>query len=214
MRSKTTGPGSRVPHPDETKYPWLRMLLEAFHIADEGWKALLAEEEARRNQKVPCRKGCFACCLRGTYPVSPIELAGISWYVSEQLDDPLRSAVLYKLANFAPPDSCPFLTDGACAIHLMRPLACRTFFVFGEPCKLGQDVRRTEEDMAWLSSAEHRNLAQRVSLEILPYYGIVRHNEKVAAFKRGVMLSVTKNMHEISRKTMAARISAHGPHGG
>ncbi len=203
MTSKKNKRSLRPRYPeDEAKYPWLRRLLEAYHISDDGTRTLVEAESKRRNEPVACQKGCYACCIRESYPVSPLELFGISWYVNERLDEAARAAVLHRMATFAPPASCPLLDGGVCAIYPMRPLSCRTFYRFGEPCR-GETTETTQQDADWLKSSEHRDLARRVSLEMLPFYGIARHNERIKAFNDGYMLAVTQSMHEVDWKAVA-----------
>ncbi len=195
-------PRPRYPE-DEAKYPWLKRLLEAYHISDEGTKTLVEAESRRRNEQVACHKGCYACCVRESYPVSPLELLGISWYAAEKLDEAVRTVVLHQMTTFAPPASCPLLSGEVCAVYPMRPLSCRTFYRFGKPCR-GRATEPTQQDAQWMKDGEHKDLARRVSLKILPFYGIVRHNDKLKAFNDGFMLAVTKSMHEVNWKAVAA----------
>jgi len=171
-KNKLTSNRRRFPN-DESTHRWLTILLEAYHVADEGLGRLVEEAEKRLGQKLACHSGCHACCLRESYPVSRLEVAGMCWFVAEQLEGPARKDVLAQMAAFAPPAHCPMLLDRKCAVYPMRPLSCRTFVRFGEPCTEGcvpadypLDVRASKD------------LARRVSLQILPHYGITRHNEK------------------------------------
>ena len=195
---------------DEAKYPWLSMLRRAYRIADDGMASLVREEESRRGKKLACHKGCHVCCLRPSVPFSPLELAGISWFVCQKLTGPVRDTVRQQMENHDKTTTCPFLVERTCAIYPVRPLACRHFVMFGEVCRAGEDPWETRQDDCRLDEAAFSSLARRVSFEMLPYYGISGHRDKVAAFNDGFMVKITKPMHEIPWTEIAKNMARFG----
>ena len=68
---------------DETRYPWLKLLLDAYEIIDRGISAAI-EREQKQGRTLACTKGCSSCCAsHQDIPVYPLELMGMSWYVIE-----------------------------------------------------------------------------------------------------------------------------------
>ena len=107
---------------DEKQHPWLPMLLDAYYIIDKGIAEAL-KAEARKGRKLACRKGCSSCCkTHQTIPVYPLELVGLSWYVTEKVSGPVREMIKTRLRQYQENDACPFLVEGACSVHPMRPV--------------------------------------------------------------------------------------------
>lgn len=126
----------RARHPDEDERPWLTILLDALHILDQGLSREVSDEEQRRGVRVGCHAGCTACC-ESSVRVRPIEIEGIAWYAATQLDEDTWQRVKARLSR-ADDGACPLLLDGQCSVRPLRPIACRSFFVFGEPCQAGE----------------------------------------------------------------------------
>ena len=138
----------RVSFPgDEKKHSWLGPLLDAYFIVDKG-VAKAIESERKKGRSLACSKGCSNCCsTHKDIPVYPLELEGIYWYVTEKITGPAREMLKRQLNDFTKAAPCPFLIGGSCSIHPLRPMACRQFNVFGEPCGAGEDpyyMRREE----------------------------------------------------------------------
>ncbi len=153
----------------QAKFPWLTLLLQAYHIADLGLAQAIAQQQARGRQ-LACAKGCSACCRsHSTIPVYPMELAGLAWYASEQVAEPLRATLRAQLAAHASGSPCPFLVEGVCSVHPLRPMACRQFNVFGRACAEGEDAyyTRREDVLDPVASA-----MDEAFYTMLPYYGI------------------------------------------
>ena len=95
---------------DELVHPWLSRLLEAYHVTDTGVLEGIRREELQ-GRKLACSKGCAACCRSHTdIPVYPLELVGISWYVTEKVGGSVREQLRKQLLNCRDLDGCPFLS--------------------------------------------------------------------------------------------------------
>ena len=141
---------------DEAKHPWLPVLLRMHALVDSGIETAVRAEERRRGVRRACRRGCDVCCrTQSDIPVFQIELAGIAWYSAEKLAGPGRDEVRAALeCHVAGASECPFLVEHACAVHPVRPIACRLFTVFGRPCAEGEDpfhgVTDPKDQETWL----------------------------------------------------------------
>lgn len=119
----------------------------------------LRRQAAEAGARVPCRKGCSACC-RYLVPISPPEAFALADRVA-RLPPPRRAAteerfrlaaavILSAAPSLKSPATtlelsrwywglrldCPLLAAGACGNYSGRPLACREHFVTGSagPC--------------------------------------------------------------------------------
>jgi len=203
MLTNAGGEGVRVPRfdypDDEKKYDWLSMLLDAYHIVDEASQAGIVKEQKVRGQKVACTKGCFHCCINHEIPITEIELAGISWFVSEKLTGNERKTVKKQLLKYGKSGPCPFLTETVCSIYPVRPLACRSFFMFGPPCELNVDPLKTRPGDIW---SHGRQVAMKVAERILPFWGITKAKDRLEAFESGFILEVSVPMHTCKWKNL------------
>ena len=71
-----------------------------------------------------CKKGCSACCEKGDYPISELELH----YVMQGfqvLDNEMKSIVQKNFKNIKKGEQCPFLINSCCSIYNYRPIICR-----------------------------------------------------------------------------------------
>src|SRR4030042_6205500 len=115
---------------DESKHPWLPLLLDAYFIVYKGIDEAV-RAAFKKGRKLAASKGCSNCCkTHQTIPVYPLELVGLSWYVTEKITGPERDIIKTQLRNYKENDPCTFLVNGACSVHPMRPVACRQFHVF------------------------------------------------------------------------------------
>jgi Fe-S-cluster containining protein len=177
---------ARSREPDEDEQPWLTILLDALHVLDHGLGHEVATEEQRRGARVGCHAGCTACC-QSDLRLRPIEIEGIAWYASTRLDEETWHRVKAQLAR---PDGgvCPFLLDGQCSVRPVRPITCRTFFVFGEPCRVGERLFQLRSGDIF----EHSEaLYERVALRLLDdeSFGLGDDEAKRAAYRAGTMRS-------------------------
>ena len=167
---------------DEARLPWLSMLLDAYAIIDVGVAVAVKAEEEELHIQLACRKGCDTCCrTHRDIPVYPLELMGISWFVTERIKEPLRTTLKTQLAAHREGDPCPFLAEGACSVHLLRPVACRQFNVFYEPCDEGEDPYFTRRDEVLTPIQLFTDRAFSV---MLPFYGIADNADTGTAVKR------------------------------
>ena len=84
--------------------------------------AIYFEEQA---EHIYCKKGCSACCEKGDYPISEIELRYIMLGYSK-IDNDLKIQIQSNLSNIKKGDKCPFLINKECSIYTHRPIICRT----------------------------------------------------------------------------------------
>ncbi len=148
---------------------WLLLLFEAYSIIDRSVSEAISEEE-KKGKQLACLKGCFHCCrTHREIPVYPHELTGIYWFVLERLPVSLKEILSLQLLNFKKGDPCPFLIDGICSIHHVRPAACRLFNVFNRPCSMGEDPYYTRREDVLIPP---RKYLQKAFLKILPFYNI------------------------------------------
>ncbi len=193
----------RLHFAEEEQAEWLRLLLDAYFIADKAIHEAIARRE-RRGDKLACAKGCSNCCHTHTsIPIYPLELVGIYWFAVEKIRGPVRDLLKSQLRSFQPGRGCPFLLDGACAIHPMRPLACRHFNVFNRPCAPGEDpyYTRREDVLTPDQRAKDKALAA-----MLPFHGIRNRTKRKQAIRSGVLDSQVKNLHEIDWSMLAMRM--------
>lgn len=148
-RAKTGSAGlSRRLHfpEDEERHSWLSALLDAFAVADTGVAVAVRDAGKKGNKKLACARNCDICCRQTNIPLSPHELTGLRWYVSEKLSESLRPVVIRQCGEHAKGSPCPFLVDHACAVHPLRPVACRQYNVFTVPCSPGEDPYYSRRD--------------------------------------------------------------------
>jgi Predicted Fe-S-cluster oxidoreductase len=175
----------------EGKYPWLPALLDAYNIIDKGDEIELESITESNGRKIACSKGCSACCLNPTVPINQVELQGLSWYVSEVMDQEIYDRISPQLLNHDQTTTCCFLLDGVCTVYPVRPIACRTFHVFDKPCEEYEDVSKTRpEDIA---HSHKQYLAWLVAQKLMPHLGAKGNKEKL--FDEGFMVKNTRDLH-------------------
>jgi uncharacterized protein len=182
MQMNKSGLSRRLHFPEEEKrLPWLSMLLDAYAIADTGIAVALREAEKKQRKKLACGKGCGNCCEhQKDLPLYPHELVGIYWYVSEKMPVTTRGVLKSRLATHTAEAACPFLIDGSCSIHPLRPLGCRQFNVFTTPCAQGEDPYYSRRDDVLVPIAEYTD---RVFATVLSFYDLKREGDLSHAVK-------------------------------
>lgn len=188
---------------DEARFPWLVTLLDAYATIDKGVSSAIKREKSN-GRELACAKGCCSCCTtHQDIPVYPLELMGISWYVIEKLQAPLREQLKHQLQNIDNVDTCPFLLDGSCSIHPMRPIACRQFNVLDKPCSDKEDAYHTRKKDVMMPIKRFTDDAFHT---MLPFYGIKRKAERVKAIKQGKLHSLAKVMRECNWKSIPEKM--------
>ena len=184
---------------DENKHPWLPLLLDAYFIVYKGIDEAV-RTAFKKGRKLACSKGCKT---HQTIPVYPLELVGLSWYVTEKITGPERDIIKTQLRNYKENDPCPFLVNGACSVHPMRPVACRQFNVFGTPCAEGEDPYYTRrEDVL----SPIKQYTDRAFFIMLPFYGVEDENERWRIIESGAVHQVVKLMQTCNWKSLADKM--------
>jgi len=194
----------RVRYPDdEARYQWLSMLLDAYHLDDSAIGEGLERERRKRTGTLACTKGCSHCCLNPTVPVTEIEIYGLIWYCRRRLEGQTKDVVTDQLLNSHTMRQCPFLVDGLCAVYPLRPIACRDFNVFGTQCEPYEDILSTRPDDIWSPGVD---VARRVSMTLLPYYGITDDKRKRQAFETGFLGRMIVPLHTVNWRHLYAQV--------
>lgn len=195
---------TRLSFPDDEKvYDWLSHLLDAYYIVDKGVAGAI-KRETKKHRKLACNKGCSSCCkTHQTIPVYPLELVGISWYVTEKLSGPERESLKNQLRSYKTDDPCPFLQNGVCMIHPVRPISCRQFTVFGKPCADNEDPYYTRLKDVLPPVKEHVDQAFFI---MLPFYGVNEETERRKVIQNGSVHQLVKLIQTCNWKTLADRM--------
>ena len=201
-----TATSARIQFPtDEARQPWLKLLLDMQQLADHAVSEGI-QRETRKGKSLACARGCASCCRTHTdIPVYPLELMGIAWYAAEKLEAPIRAQVQAQLQQHATRDACPFLVDETCAIHPLRPMACRHFNVFGHQCAPGEDAFHTRREAVLTPVKALKDKALRVMLR---YHGIKSETERRRQVETGEIHRLAQSLRDLRWETLAARMDA------
>ncbi|RJQ56539.1 MAG: YkgJ family cysteine cluster protein [Nitrospiraceae bacterium] len=179
------------------------MLLEGYYIVDKGIAAAI-EKEQKNGRKPACGRGCSSCCkTHKDIPVYPLELTGISWYAAEKISGPQREVLRENLRQSGKDDPCPFLIEKACSIHPVRPMACRQFNVFGNPCEEGEDPYYTRRGDVLSPVKKHVDQAFFI---MLPFYGVEKESERVRVIETGAFHRMVRELHSCNWKSLAEKM--------
>jgi Fe-S-cluster containining protein len=186
----------RKKYNDEKKYSWLSILLDSLAINDHETDLYIRREAQIKQLKIACHKGCSNCCVIEGIPISELELRGISWYTSEMLDYDIQEKIKLNIFNKHYSIMCPFLIDNACSIYEIRPLACRSLYVFNNVCEWLEEPLTTRPNEVLIPS---RTIAKKVAMRFLDEksYRLNTQKNKIEAFENGVMAKDTKSMNNI-----------------
>jgi uncharacterized protein len=188
---------------DEMKHPWLSMLLDAYYVIDKGI-AEAVKTEVHKGRKLACRRGCSSCCkTHQTIPVYPLELVGLSWYVTEKVSGPAREMIKTQLKNYQENDACPFLVEGACSVHPMRPVSCRQFNVFDIPCDEGEDPYYTRRGDVLTPLKKY---IDRAFFLMLPFYGVEDETTRWKIIESGGIHQVVKLLQTCNWKSLSEKM--------
>ncbi len=189
---------------DEPKLPWLPMLLDAYATVDEGIDAAIRKHEGKFRTRLSCGKGCGNCCrTHKDIPVYPLELVGIYWFIVEKTAQPVRGILKQRLLNHEKGAACPFLIEGACSIHPLRPMACRQFNVFGKPCAEGEDPFYTRRNEVLTPLQSYTDRAFSI---MLPFHGITGEAAKARAIKSKLINTQVRVLQSCGWKELARRM--------
>jgi Fe-S-cluster containining protein len=188
---------------DEKLHPWLAVLLEAYYIVDKGIAGAI-DAEKKKGRKLACGKGCSSCCrTHKDIPAYPLELTGISWYAAEKITGTQRATLIKQLEQCMEGEPCPFLIEGACSIHPLRPMACRQFNVFGTPCEEGEDPYYTRRGDVLSPVKKHVDQAFFI---MLPFYGIEKESDRIRIIETGAFHKMVKELFACNWKSLAAKM--------
>jgi Fe-S-cluster containining protein len=188
---------------DDAGHPWLPMLLDAYYLIDKGIDEAV-KSELKKGKKLACSKGCSNCCrTHKTIPVYPLELVGISWYVTEKISGLVREIIKNQLKNYNENSPCPFLVEGACSIHPMRPISCRQFIVFSRECEDGEDPYYTRrEDVL----SPIKKYVDKAFFIMLPFYGVESESERLKIIESGAVHNMVKLIQNCNWKSLADKM--------
>ena len=185
---------------DEKRQPWLPLLLEIQYLTNQGVATAIKAD----GRKLACARGCASCCRTHTdIPVYPLELMGIAWFACEKLAGELRERVRQQLLRHRELGACPFLVDEACAIHPLRPMACRQFNVFNMVCASGEDAFHTRFQDVLKPDAKLKNEALR---EMLRHHNVKDGRERRRLVESGEVHRLAQSLREMRWETLAARM--------
>jgi Fe-S-cluster containining protein len=174
---------------DEKKHSWLKLLLDGYNIVDKGVAGALKAEQ-KKGRILACGKGCSTCCsTHKDIPVYPLEIKGISWYVTEKITGQEREALRKRLYGFR--------------IHPMRPMACRQFNVFGKPCKEGEDPYYTRRGDVMDPVKKY---VDQAFFLMLPFYGVEKESERIRIVETGAMHKMAREMYLCNWKNLAEKM--------
>jgi Fe-S-cluster containining protein len=195
-------PPDRLCFPDDEKrQPWLPLLLEVQHLTNQGVAAAIKAD----GRKLACGRGCASCCRTHVdIPVYPLEVMGIAWYSEEKLAGELRQRVQQQLLRHRDLDACPFLVDAACAIHPLRPMACRQFNVFNTVCAVGEDAFHSRRGDVLQPDEKRKNEALR---EMLRHHAIPDGRERRRLVESGEVHRLAQSLRNLRWETLANRMA-------
>lgn len=113
--------------------------IEFLYAAIDGLNDSITALAEKQNMKVDCHKGCHWCCHQAVYANS-YELHYLSekvkavipkerinkWLEAAELKDTRTSKMNEEeISNYK--EACPLLSNGACSVYAVRPMACRIY---------------------------------------------------------------------------------------
>ena len=190
---------------DEKRLPWLALLLEIQSITNQGVAAAIKTD----GRKLACARGCASCCRsHADIPVYPLELMGLYWYAVEKLEGETRESVRRQLLRHRELGACPFLVDEACAIHPLRPMACRQFNVFTTVCAPGEDAFHSRRGDVLNPDVKRKHEALR---EMLRHHGVKDGRERRRRVETGEVHRLAQSLREMPWENLAARMAPTDP---
>ncbi len=191
---------------DETEQSWLPTLLKSYFIADKGvYEAVQREQKLGRT--LACAKGCAHCCQAHlTIPIYPLELVGLYWYAIEKIQGRQRELLKQQLRQHRKDESCPFLIANVCAIHPMRPLACRHFNVLDKICEAGEDAFYTRRQNVLTPIRKYQ---QDALAALLPYHGMKRKAKQLKYVQSGEIHKHIQVLQSLVWQKLAVKMESY-----
>ena len=93
--------------------------------------------------------------------------------------------------------------DGACSVHLLRPIDCRQFNI---PCAPGEDAFHTRRGDVMTPIKQFIDEAFDV---MLPFYGIKHKADSRKAIKQGALHATVKVMRDCHWQTLPGKMTAY-----
>lgn len=146
----------------ERLFPWLRHVFDLYAAVDMSVDAALRAAD----RDAGCFRGCSWCCCH-VIPVTPLEVAGLSWFVREEMRPRVRERLRGR-EDGGP--LCRFCADGVCAAYVVRPVACRRYAVLGVSCGEGEDATVTRPNDVLRPD---RGALEAAYALTLPYYAVL-----------------------------------------
>ncbi len=204
MKNNMGASGGRLTFPlSEDDHDWLPLLLEGYHITDQGVAKGIELMESQGHQ-LACAKGCSSCCAaQRSIPAYPLELVGITWYCTEILTDPFRGPLKIRLMDHKEGDPCAFMIEGVCSIYPLRPMACRQSNVFNKKCDENEDAYFTRREDVLKPNKKYTN---RAFSAMMPFYGITDHAQLQEVVEKGLMHTMAKEMHGLNWESVARKM--------
>lgn len=197
-----------ISNADARRLPWLGLLRQIQVLTDQGVAAGVAQGE-QSGRRLACARGCASCCRTHTdIPVYPLELMGIAWYLNEKLGEPLRARVLAQMREHRGRADCPFLVENACAIHAVRPMACRHFNVFDRPCAEGEDAFHTRRGDVMPPQRPAMNAALEA---MLAHHGVDTAPARRQQVASGAVHRLAQSLRKMNWDNLAARLGGPPP---
>lgn len=84
----------------------------------------LASYRIKQEKYLKCKIGCSACCEKGDYPISRVELEYLMQGFIE-LDNPTKILIQENIKRMQKGGACPFLVNKKCSVYAWRPIICR-----------------------------------------------------------------------------------------
>lgn len=189
---------------DIIKHTWLPLLLDAYDVVDKGIDSAITKFSKKKKTTLACHKGCANCCkTHKDIPVYPLELVGIYWYAIEKIDEPIRSILKEQLRNYKGEVRCPFVINSSCSIHLMRPIACRQFNVFGKACDVDEDPFYTRINDVL---PQQKDVINKAFAIMLPFYGVTGEEEIRSFLKHNLIHTQVKVLQSLQWHKLALRM--------
>lgn len=124
---------------------------------------IFAQKAHEEKTPIACKKGCKWCCYQPVYMTTNEALLIYAYMKQSMTEDQINKLVsnaklkLKKTKDLEEKEkqkishACPFLSEGACSIYPVRPMACRVYLSSDErSCKAKYDAPGDENKAAKL----------------------------------------------------------------